>query len=218
MERAGRRRPARQGPRRARLRPEQRREQLLDVAGEMLLSSGFESLTMEGVAQRAGVSKGLGYAYFENAEALALALHQREVAAVYHRVEEAMGGRATFAERLPRALGAYLDVVAERGALFAILERGLSGRRRRKSAKRPLGSFLAFWTEQLRNDLGVEAPVAAALAGVVLSTCDLFARIWKSGRLPRVDAERLCVDFVLAGLAATKVQPRARRVVRGSRA
>ena len=162
MIRSGRRKPTRKGPRRARLRPEQRREQLLDVAAEILLASGFDALTMEGVAQRAGVSKGLGYAYFENAEALALALHEREVTAVYHRVEEAMAGTAAFAEQLPRALTAYLDVVTERG--------------------------------------------------------DLLARAWKGGRLPRADAERLCADFFLAGLAATKVQPCTRKLIRGGRA
>src|SRR6266403_6308199 len=63
-----------------RLPAEQRREHLLDVGAAIILDSGFETLTMESVAERAGVSKGLGYAYFENAEELALALYDREMA------------------------------------------------------------------------------------------------------------------------------------------
>ena len=79
-----------------RLPAEQRREHLLDVGAAIILDSGFETLTMESVAERAGVSKGLGYAYFENAEELALALYDREMAEFYRRILEATAGVESF--------------------------------------------------------------------------------------------------------------------------
>jgi AcrR family transcriptional regulator len=176
------------------------------VAGEILLASGFDALTMEGVAQRAGVSKGLGYAYFSNAEDLALALHEREVAAVFRRVEAAMQGQAGFDERVRRALAAYFDVVEERGVLFAMLETQLTSGRRKRSARRRLGSFLSFWSQEIAAELGVGSLLSTALAGVVLSTADFCARTWRAGRLSRAEAEQLCADFVLGGLHGAVVQ------------
>jgi AcrR family transcriptional regulator len=195
--------------RRTRLRPEARREQLLDAAGALLLASGFDALTMEGVAQRAGVSKGLGYAYFENAEDVALALHQREVEAVYRRVEAAMRAPGSFDRRCRSALVAYFELVQERGALFALLETRLSSRLREGSAQQQLGGFLSFWTTQLRDELGLAPAAATALAGVLLTVADRFARSWLGGRLSRAEAERLCADFVGAGLRAAVAGSRA---------
>jgi len=56
--------PTEATPRPARLPRNERREQLLDVAAGLILEKGTEAVTMEGVAAAAGVSKGLGYAYF----------------------------------------------------------------------------------------------------------------------------------------------------------
>ena len=85
---------------RTRLAAADRREQLLDVAAAIALDSGLLALSMESVAQRAGVSKGLGYAYFENADALALALYDREVGELYRRVEAAVSAAGDFEARI----------------------------------------------------------------------------------------------------------------------
>src|SRR5215831_10336364 len=94
---------------RTRLSAADRREQLLDAAAELVRGSGFLALSMESVAQHAGVSKGLGYAYFENADALALALYDREVGALYRRVEAAVSAASGFEARVRAGVHAYLD-------------------------------------------------------------------------------------------------------------
>ena len=58
----------------SRLPAAERRDRFLDVAAEILIEGGLRALTMERLAERSGVSKGLGYAYFTDVEDVALAL------------------------------------------------------------------------------------------------------------------------------------------------
>lgn len=194
-----------------RLPAEQRREHLLDVGAAIILDSGFESLTMESVAERARVSKGLGYAYFENAEELALALYDREMAEFYRRIQEAMAGVESFDERLRRALKAHFDLVTERGVLFVILQTKLSGRKLKRTVRQRLGPFIDFWTRQMEDEFAVDRAAAEAVASVMLSAADIFARSWHARRLPRREVETLCSEFVLTGVRAALNSSRCRR-------
>ncbi|GAA2412110.1 TetR/AcrR family transcriptional regulator [Nonomuraea africana] len=53
------------------------RERLLDAAAEVLLADGAESLTLEAVAQRAGVSKGGLFYHFPTKQAMVAAMVER---------------------------------------------------------------------------------------------------------------------------------------------
>jgi AcrR family transcriptional regulator len=92
-----------------------RSEQLLDVALELLAADGFEALSMEAVARRAGVNRLVVYRSFRNREALLLALLRREQA----RTDRALGavlaagpGDAEPRTLLLAALERFLDAVA----------------------------------------------------------------------------------------------------------
>lgn len=183
----------------------------LTAAADLLMAEGFAALTMERVAERAGVSKGLGYVYFDNAEDLALALYDREVTRVYERTERVMRAPGTFADRLRRAFRAYLDVVAERGVLFAVLQSNLVTRRLEKAARRRVAAFLEFWTDAVVRESGLDRTLAAMVAWMVLHAADAGARAWRARRLPRADVELVCVRFVLAGLRGVATTPRKRR-------
>ena len=187
---------------RTRLAAADRREQLLDVAAAIVLDSGFLALSMESVAQRAGVSKGLGNAYFENADALALALYDREVGELYRRVEAAVSAAPDFEARIRAGLRTYLDVVAERGPLIAVLEVRMQGRWFRRSGRKRVGQYLAFWASEIERELGVPAEVASALAAAKTSAVDALSRTARRRKLPRARIEELCVQFSLAGLRA----------------
>ena len=50
----------------ARLTAAQRKQQFLDVAAQLVVEQGADTVTMEAVAARAGVSKALSYRYFSN--------------------------------------------------------------------------------------------------------------------------------------------------------
>jgi AcrR family transcriptional regulator len=61
-----------------RLPPEERREQLLDAALELIADHGYDGVSMEGVAREAGVTKPVVYDLFPNRGELLRALLQRE--------------------------------------------------------------------------------------------------------------------------------------------
>ena len=63
--------------RRTRLSPEVRRDQLLDAAAAVIAGEGTQAMTMERIAEGAGVSKALVYRYFANRSALLLELYER---------------------------------------------------------------------------------------------------------------------------------------------
>jgi AcrR family transcriptional regulator len=197
-----RRTPSARRSRATRLRAADRREHLLDVAAEILRDSGLSGLSMERVAERGGVSKGLGYAYFKNADDLAIALYDREVAEVYDRVKEAVRRARSFEGRIRAAAGAYLDVVAERGTLIAVLQAQLQGRWFARAGRRRVGEFLAFWADQLEGELDVERAVAESLAAAMLSAAEAVSRVAAARRLPRALVEETCVQFQLGGLRA----------------
>jgi AcrR family transcriptional regulator len=58
--------------------PEQRREQLLDVALDLALERGFHAVTVDGVARAAGVTRPVVYGAFPDVSAILDALVERE--------------------------------------------------------------------------------------------------------------------------------------------
>ena len=64
------------GARRKRMSPQERRRQLLDLGEELATEQPLESVTIEAVAERAGVSRALIFHYFESKQDFHLALVQ----------------------------------------------------------------------------------------------------------------------------------------------
>ena len=121
----------------------QRREHFLDVAASLVVDSGLESVTMERVASRAGVSKALGYAYFDNSDELLAALFDREMASYDAAIGKAVIGATTFEAKMRATVVAMFDMLAERGQLFGTLLTGdapegssLGDRQRSASSRR----------------------------------------------------------------------------------
>ncbi len=186
---------------RTRLSAEARRTHLLDTAAEIVLTRGFEALTMEAVGQEAGTSKTLGYAYFANVDDLVLSLYQRELSDLFRRVAEATETADTFRDKLTAAVHAYFDVVAERGILIGLLQAGVSSRRL-QAGKEPRDEFLRWLAALVREEYGCSTRLSYAYAGISTAVADLHARSWNSGRFSRRQVEDNCVEFLLAGLEA----------------
>ena len=112
----------------------QRREHFLDVAAALVVDSGLESVTMERVASRAGVSKALGYAYFDNSDELLASLFDREMASLRPGDRRPSSAPTTFEDKMRATVVAMFDMLAERGQLFGTLLNGDTPRRARRSA------------------------------------------------------------------------------------
>ncbi len=98
-----------------RLTAAERREQLLDTARAIVAEQGFHDVLIEAIAKRAGITRPVIYAHFEDLDALLAALLEREALRALAALNSVMltslpegGGRR---EALLDALRAYLETI-----------------------------------------------------------------------------------------------------------
>src|SRR5438034_10179199 len=98
-----------------------RRGVLLDAAAELVAAGDVEAVSMDAVAEKAGVSRPLVYKHFANRGELLAAVYRRE-AAHLHKQLAAEVGAATSLESMYRTLiRGSLRAAADRGHVFAAL-------------------------------------------------------------------------------------------------
>jgi len=185
----------------ARLPREKRREQLLDVAATLILEKGLDAVTMERVAYEAGVSKGLGYAYFENSDDLLQCLLAREIRAHGERVSEAMAAVTTLEDRIRASIRVWFDTVSERGALLAALLQanrvgGALDERRSRYNRR----IEEFWGDLVVKELGVPREKAVAASAILIAGLSGVLGRWVKARDSRQLLEDTYVELAIHGL------------------
>lgn len=188
-----------------RLPREQRREQFLDVAARMIVATGVDSVTMEGVAAAAGVSKGLGYAYFANRGELLLALLNRETRAMAQRVNAEIEKADTYEAKVRASLRAWMDEVAERGLLLQALlretrEHGPYNERRNRYNR----GLEEFWGELAAQEYGVSKKKAVAAAAVLIAGLSGLLDRWIQERDSRKMLEDVYVKMSVAAVEALR--------------
>lgn len=119
--------------------PGNRREELLDRAGELMAAKGYDGTSMRDIASAVGMLPGSLYYHFESKEALFLALHQRVIAVMEARVSAALAvaddkGFGSW-DRLEAAATAHLEGLIETGNLVAIVSPEFLGEREGISAE-----------------------------------------------------------------------------------
>lgn len=185
----------REGTRRARLDPEARRAQLVQTARDLLEQRGLATMSVEDVADAAGVSRSLVYAYFGDRDGL--------VAEVYLGVLDEL--HAVLAPFLPG------ELPAGEAALAAIVERCMQFAREQPAAWRLLV------TDSVRRHPAIvrsRAQRVALLAGMrddgsgeelvadaILGLMEAGVLHWLDySDLPAADAGRLLASVLWTGL------------------
>lgn len=186
--------------RRTRLSPEQRRHALLDTAAQVVVEQGVHGLTMEAVTERAGVSRALGYFYFENTDLLIKALYKREFGAVYEALKPALEAPGTLEDRVRAKVHAYFDVVEKRHDLFALLNTALDGPEYRRERHARYRWWEAYLAELVGGEFDVRPEMSRVLARLLMAVDGRCVNMWYRDRLDRAEVEELCVRFQLGGL------------------
>ncbi|HET7387334.1 MAG TPA: TetR/AcrR family transcriptional regulator [Nocardioidaceae bacterium] len=112
-------------PARIRMTPHGRREQLLDLGVELLSTRSLDELSIETLAEEAGVSRGLLYHYFGSKRDFHRAVVQRAADDLIRVTAPASTGEPL--ERLTASLAAYVDYVQANYAGYISLVRGAAG-------------------------------------------------------------------------------------------
>ena len=113
-------------PSRTRLQVDVRRQQLLELGLELFASQSYDELSIDEIARRAGVSKGLLYHYYPSKRAFYVAAVQE--AARQFLEETDVDKHGTGSEPDPEgqraAIRAFLDYLSRHGKVYAFLLRG----------------------------------------------------------------------------------------------
>jgi AcrR family transcriptional regulator len=96
------------------------RLRLLEAADKLIHEQGFPSLRIEQIVEKAGLSIGTFYLYFESKDDLFINLVIQNTGLLQRRLEAASMTDGTVLQRFDRVLDTYLDFVKEheRGFLF----------------------------------------------------------------------------------------------------
>ncbi len=105
--------------------PDSRREQLLTLGVRLFATRSLEDLSIETLAEEAGISRGLLYHYFGNKQEFHTAVVQRAADDLFAMTAPSGDGSAL--EQLAGSLARYVDYVAQNYQGYVSLLRGAAG-------------------------------------------------------------------------------------------
>lgn len=114
-----------------------RRDQFVAAAGELFGRNGFHTTTIKEIAQRAGVSAGLIYAYVKTKEDVLFLVLQSVLESYAREIPKALEGIADPVDRVCAAIRSYCEVVAAKpdATLLAYRETKSLGQEQRTAIK-----------------------------------------------------------------------------------
>jgi AcrR family transcriptional regulator len=188
---------------------QERRQRLIDSAWRCASRAGYRDMTVDDVCNEAGLSKGAFYGYFENKQALMLALLDDDASQIDREIERLEGQALSPAQRVQRFTRWMLERgedaarVQLRADLWATILTEPAVRHRFAATMEQRRQRLRQWVEAgLASGEFVDVP-ANALASALLALADgllLHGALDPTAfRWPRI---RRALDVLLQGIQA----------------
>lgn len=186
-----------------RLGRDQRRESLLDVAAAMVAEGSVDAITMESVAERAGVSRPLVYKHFADRHNLLEAVYKRESAMVHAELSVAVQAGGSVEAMFRALIKGALQSQARRGAAFAALRAaGLRTREQRDEQRRRDRTTVRYFAAKVEREFGIDRRAARPAVGILLGAVETVLAQWQLR--PTAEHAQLLEDtyvqLVLGGL------------------
>jgi AcrR family transcriptional regulator len=164
----------------ARLTRAERRDALLDAAVALVTAGDVAAVSMEAVAEHAGVSRPLVYKHFANRGELLAAVYQREAKHLHRELAVQVGAADTLDGMFRTLIRGALRAAAERGHVFAALRSagGWNQALRHEQRSRDADTVRAFSSRAVR-ELGIERRHAMATTGTLLAMIDPVLAQWR---------------------------------------
>ena len=186
--------------RRTRLKPSARREQLTEVAKEIILKEGMHAATMKRIAAQAGVSETQAYNYFGSQEKLFVALAIGET----HKIRAAqIADVSQFKDHYAQVIAStrtYLRQIDRRSDLLQMLLRNPQVRAGLRQENRKQGNTdRDVHAQHLVELYGIPWKVAVGCTVILSRLCGRAAKLISDKRIALEAAERMCLAIVLRG-------------------
>jgi AcrR family transcriptional regulator len=190
---------------RVRLSSEARRAQLIELGVEMLATRSLDELSVELIANAAGISRGLLFHYFPSKQEFHLEVARAAAAEMLRRTERNAG--LTPVEALRAALTSFIDYVEENPDNYKSLVRGAaSGDASMRAIFDETRSTMAERILDVLTEIGLEGSprVRLAVAGWVAYVEECVIRWIDTRTLQRAELlEMLTKSLPAVALAAT---------------
>src|SRR5690606_24200815 len=191
----------REGRQRTRLSIETRRDQLLDAAAQIALTSGLADLTIKAVARDVGISEAQVHNYFGGRHDLLVALARREIDAISANRSLLLARGASRRTRILISTLNYLHEAARHGLLLQRLLRDPDVRRELREGWETRSSNALEPVVRNLVDGGGLASQEALASSVALTAVTLRAGgIVAANRAPFEIVERLSIAMIMAGI------------------
>jgi AcrR family transcriptional regulator len=199
-----------------------RRDALIDAAADLVASADVEAVSMEAVAERAGVSRPLVYKHFANRTELLTALYQRESALLHSELSASVSGAETLEDTFRALIRGALQAQASRGATFAALrDAGLRKPELRAEQRERDRMTLRYFASRAVREYNLERRQAKAAVAIVLGAIDTVLAQWRQNPTREYAGllEDTYVSLAMGGLAqlAAKSSDNAGRPARAPR-
>jgi AcrR family transcriptional regulator len=160
---------------------------MLEAMAHAVLEKGYVRATVADVLSRARVSRETFYEHFDDKEDCFLAAYELAVEALYERVAGAVPTRSVRPlTRLRRSLGAYLDVLAEEGALARVflVDVYAAGPRALTRRREVMDRFVEMIAALLEARTAEERFAVEALVGAISSLVTVRVAVGEYEQLP----------------------------------
>ena len=149
-------------PQKATPKAEETGNRILEAALTLFRQEGFDSATMRGIAEKAGVATGAAYYYYPSKDAIVLDFYQRSCDEMQPKIEAALEHASDLETRLRELIRVKIDhFTPNRSVLRALLRTGAD-------PKHPLSPFSAetvrirdtdiAWFRRILVDCGMRIP------------------------------------------------------------
>jgi AcrR family transcriptional regulator len=197
-------------PPRKRLSKEERHEQLLSVALELVQREGTDALTLGHLAERAGVSKPIAYEHFETRSGLLVALARhidRRQMAILKRALERAGPTLQDAARVTGA--AYVRCYATVGEEWTAIVAALKGSDEMDAFETALvDSYVTLLAETFAPYTDLSAAELRLRCTAIAGAADAVARLMLRGGVSEAEAARTTAALMVGALPARSAPSR----------
>jgi AcrR family transcriptional regulator len=183
--------PAKSGP-----RAEAQRERILCAALKCFIERGFHAASMANIADEAQMSAGLMYRYFENKNAIVLAIVERQLEEKCEAIRR-LHSSENIASRLVQVFENWRSRCPDTMSVALLLEMSAEATRSPQIAEAlpvadaRMRAELQAWLGRSRSEGGMGLPADAAASRALLLECLVDGLALRAAREPQLDSRQL---------------------------